>query len=84
MHVGIALSPMHLVEPPALSRTPHANHVAELVTGMPDAKAPPVDRRIQTRSLENMGPKVESKSRPTLLIQVMTMTPNVMKSMSSP
>ena len=46
MHVGIALSPMHLVEPPALPKTPHGDHVAELVTGTSDAEAPPVDRRI--------------------------------------
>ena len=67
MHVGIALSPMHLAGPPALPRTPHADHVAELATGTSDAKAPPVDRRIQTRSHPDMGPKVEYKSRPTLL-----------------
>ena len=29
MHVGIALSPIHLAQPPALPWTPHANHVAE-------------------------------------------------------
>ena len=68
MHVGIALSPMHLAEPPTLPRTPHADHVAELVTGTPDAKAPPVDRRIQTRSHPDRVPKVENKSRPTVLI----------------
>ena len=68
MHVRIALSPMHLAEPPALPVTPHANHVAELVTGTPDAKTPPVDRRIKTRSHPDVGPKVENKSRPTLLI----------------
>ena len=68
MHVGIALSPMHLAEPPALPRTPHANHVAELVTGTSDAEAPPVNRRIQTRSYPDIDPKVENKSRPTLLM----------------
>ena len=46
MHVGIAQNPMHLAEPSALPRIPHADLVAKLVTGMPDAKAPPVDRRI--------------------------------------
>ena len=45
-----------------LPRTSHANHVAELVTGMSHTEAPPVDRRIQTRSHPDMGPKVESKS----------------------
>ena len=50
MHVGIAQNPMHLAELPALPRTPHANLVAELVTDMSDAKAPLVDRRIQTKS----------------------------------
>ena len=68
MHVGNAQSPMQLGEPPALPRTPHAIHVAELVTGMPDAEAPPVDRRIQRRNHPDMGPKVESISRSTLLI----------------
>ena len=37
MHAGIALSPMQLAEPPALPRTPYADHVVELATGMPDA-----------------------------------------------
>ena len=46
--MGIAQNPMNLAEPPALPRIPHAVHVAELVTGMPDAEAHPVDRRIQT------------------------------------
>ena len=68
MPAGIALSSMHLAEPPALPRTPHANHVAELVTEISDAKAPPVDRRIQTRSHPVVGPKVENKRRPTLLM----------------
>ena len=68
MHVGIARNPMHLAEPPALPRTPHANLVAKLVTGMPDAKAPLVDRRIQTRSHPDMDTMVENKSRPTLLM----------------
>ena len=58
MHAGIAQNPMHLAEIPALPRTPHADHVAELVTGMPDAKVPPIDRKIQTRSQPDMHPKV--------------------------
>ena len=62
MHVGIAQNPMYLAEPPALPRTPHANLVAKLVTGMP------VDRRIQTRSYADMDTMVENKSRPTLLM----------------
>ena len=68
MHVGIALSPMCLAEPPALPRTPHADHVAELAATTSDAKAPLVDRRIQTRSHPDVDPKVENKSRPTLLM----------------
>ena len=59
MHVGIALSPMHLAEPSALPRTLHANHVAELVTGTSDAKAPTVDRRIETGRHPYIDPKVE-------------------------
>ena len=66
MHVGTALSPMHLAEPPVLPGTPHADHVAELVTGT--AKAPPIDQRIQTRSYPDVGPKVGNKSRPILLM----------------
>ena len=46
MHVGIALSLMHLAEPPALPRAPYADHVAELITGTSDTEAPPEDRRI--------------------------------------
>ena len=68
MHAGTAPSPMHLTEPPALPRTPHANHVAQLVTWMSDDEATPVDRRIQTRSYPDVDPKVENKSRPTLLM----------------
>ena len=68
MNVEIALSPMHLTEPPALPRTPHADHVAELVTGMSDAEVPPVNRRIQRRSHPDVDSKVENKSIPTLLM----------------
>ena len=68
MHVGTALSTMHQAEPPALPRTPHGNHVAELATGTSDVEAPPVDGRIQTRSHPDVGPKVESKCRPTWLM----------------
>ena len=68
MHVVIALNPMHLADLPALPRTLHANLVAKLVTGMPDAKAPPVDRRIQTRSHPDMDPRVEKKSKPIVLM----------------
>ena len=68
MHVGIALSPMHLTEPPAMPRTPHTNHVAELATGTSDAKALLVNRMIQSRSHPDMGTRVENKSRPTLLM----------------
>ena len=68
MHVGIAQNPMHLTEPLALPKTPHANHVAKLVIGMPDAEGPPVDRRIQTRSHPDVDPMVENKSRPTILM----------------
>ena len=56
MHVGIAQNSMHLAEPPALPRTPHANHVAKLVIEMRDAEAPPVDRRIQTKKPPRCGP----------------------------
>ena len=59
MHAGIAQDPMHLVEPFALLRTPHANHMVKLVIGMPDAKAPPVDRRIQTGSHPDVDTMVE-------------------------
>ena len=52
MHVRMPLSHMHLVEPPALPRTPHAYHVAELVTG------------IQIRSQPNMGLKWKTKADP--------------------
>ena len=68
MHVGIAQNSMHLAEPPALQRTPHAGLVAKLVTGIPDAIAPPVDRRIQTRSHPDVDPMVENKNRPTVLM----------------
>ena len=68
IHMGIALNPIHLAEPPALPRTPHANVVAKLVTGMSDAEAPSVDRWIQTRSHADMDTMVENKSRPTLLM----------------
>ena len=61
MHAGIAQDPMHLVEPFALPRTPHANHMVKLVIGMPDARAPPVDRRIQTRSHPDVDTMVEKK-----------------------
>ena len=54
----------HLAEPPALQRTPHADHVEELVTGTSDAKAPPVNRRIQTRSQLDVDPKVETIADP--------------------
>ena len=53
---------MHLAEPPTLPRTPHANHVAKLVIGKPDAKAPLVDRRIQARSHPDIDLMVENKS----------------------
>ena len=53
-----------MAEPPALPRSLHADHVAELVTGTSDAKAPPVDRRIQTRSNIDMGSRVETKADP--------------------
>ena len=68
MHVGIALSHMHLAEPSFLPRTPHADHVAELATGTSDVKAHPVDRRIQTKSHPDVDPKMEYKSRSTLLM----------------
>ena len=68
MHVGIALSPMHLAEPPVLPGTLHANDVAELVTGTSDAKAPPVSRRVHTRSHPDVDPNMENKSRLTLLM----------------
>ena len=68
MHAGIAQNSMHLAEPPALPRTPHADHMAKLVTGMPDDEVPPIDRKIQTRSHPDMDPKVENTSRPTLLM----------------
>ena len=68
MYVGMAQNPISLAEPPALPRTPHDDHVAELVTGMTDAEAPPVDRRIQTRSHPDVDPRAENKSRPTLLM----------------
>ena len=68
MHVGIVLSPMHLAEPLSLPRTPHDNHVAELATGISDAKVPLLERRIKTGGHPDMGPKVENKGRPTLLI----------------
>ena len=58
MHVGTAENPMHLAEPPALPRTPHVNFVAKLVIGMPDAKAPLVDRRIQTKNHPDVDPMV--------------------------
>ena len=58
---------MHLAEPPALPRTSHANHMAELVTEMSDVEEPLVNRRIQTRSHPDVVQKVESKSGPTLL-----------------
>ena len=64
MHVGTAKNPMHLEEPPALPRTPHANLVEKLVTGMPDAKATLVDRRIQTRSHSDVDPMVKTKADP--------------------
>ena len=41
---------MLLAEPPVLPRILHVDLVAKLVTEMPDAKAPPVDRRIQTKA----------------------------------
>ena len=84
MLAGIAQNPMHLAESPALPRTPHADLMAKLVTGKPDAEAPPVYRRIQTRSHPDMDPMVEIKSRPTVLMQAMTMILNVMKSVSTP
>ena len=68
MHVGIAVSPMHLAEPPVLPRIPHTDHVTQLGTGISDAKAPPVDRRIQARVQPDVDPKVENKSRCTLLM----------------
>ena len=68
MHVGIVQNPMHLAEPPALPRTPHADHAEKLVIGMPDAKAPLVERSIQTSSHPAVDPMVENKSRPTLLM----------------
>ena len=68
MHVGIEQNPLHLAEPSVLPRTPCANLVAKLVTGMPDSKAPPVDRRIQTRSHPDMDTMVEDKNRPILLM----------------
>ena len=68
MHVVIAQNPIHLAEPPALPRTQHAGLVAKLGIGIPGAKAPPVDRRIQTRSHADMDTMVENKSRPTLLM----------------
>ena len=68
MPVGTAQNPMHWAEPPALPRTPHANHVVKLVIGMPDAEASPVDRRIQTRCHPDVDPMVENKSRPTVLM----------------
>ena len=57
MHAATALIPMHLAEAPALPWTPHANHVAELVTGTSDAKAPPVDWMIQTKKPPRCGPE---------------------------
>ena len=77
MHVGIAQNPMHVAQPPALPRTPHVNLVVKLVTGMPDAEPPPVDRTIQTRSQPDVDPMVENKSRPIVLMWAMTMIPNV-------
>ena len=68
MHEGIAENFMYLEEPPALPRTPHANYVAKLVTGTADAKVPPIDRKIQTRSHPDVDPRVENKSRLTLLM----------------
>ena len=68
MYVGIAQNAMHLAETPALLRTPHADLVAKLITGMPDPEAPPVDRKIQTRSNPDMDPMAESKCRPTVLM----------------
>ena len=65
MHVGIALSPMHLAEPPALARTPHTDHMRELVTGTSDTEAPPVDRRIQARSHPNVGQRWKQKQTHT-------------------
>ena len=67
-HAGVAQNPMHLEEPPALPRTPHANLVAKLVIGMADTEAPPVNRRIQTRNHPDMDPMLENKSRPTVLM----------------
>ena len=71
-------------QPSALPRTPHADLVVKLVIGMPDAKAPLVDQRFQTRSHSDVDTLVENKSRPTLLMKPLTMIPNVMKSMSTP
>ena len=68
MHGGIAQNPVHLAELPALPRTPHANHVAKLVIGMPDAKTSPIGKRIQTRSHPDVDPMVKNKSRPTVLM----------------
>ena len=65
MHVGIALSPMHLAEPPALPSTPHADQVAEFVTGTPDAKAPPVTEGSKQEATQRL---TENKNRPTLLM----------------
>ena len=47
MHVGTATKFHAPGRAPALPRTPHADHVAKLVTGMPDAKVPQIDRKIQ-------------------------------------
>ena len=68
MHVGTAQNSTYLAEPHALSRTPHTDHVAKLVTGMPDAEVPPVDRKTQTGSHPDVDLKLENKSRPTLLM----------------
>ena len=64
MHVGIALGPMHLAEPPALPRTPHANHVAELITGMSDADSPLVDRKIQSEATLTLAQRCKTKVDP--------------------
>ena len=68
MHAEIAQNPMHLAEHPALLRTTNADHVVKLVTGMPDAETPPVDRRIHTKRHPDVDQMVENKSRPTVLM----------------
>ena len=68
MHVGIAQNPIHLAKSPAQPRTQHAGLVAKLVTGMPDAKTPPVGRRIQTRRHPDIDTMGKNKSRSTLLM----------------